>query len=491
MSESRIEKVGALLQEEASRSVSYPEIERLSAERGFPTSVRTVRFYVNEGILPAPRKQGNTPVYPREEILALLFSIHVMKSRFGRTLTQIRRVLHHLPSDPEILAEKLALIIEEEHREGRHRVEREWLVETFFATLEGASDWYPRARRGSPGPRGADEVLLTELLEDLEQRGRWERDEHGEAIWRSPTEVMAREELREGRTMSENGSEVEHPSASVTPLKLPEGAVDVDEARRREERFLRRFEQNLGKMERLHSPLEKKTYNVRAGLLDPQVEDPYQRVVDLLKEKGLYDRALLERLPHDRATRFTLPPPGLFGRRSPKLVIAGVAASPIEQLATVGGSARRLGESDLARVIREQMRHRGTYHVLGVLSTVGWEESLHRSPPHQEDLAVVLIEEEPGGSWRISHSLPKELSALALVYDPETLDEKVRRVFYRVIEHTELKIPGGHIEVEDFLSEIELPREVLDLAMKQVTHEDSRLKVVTVAGRELLKRDRF
>ena len=35
------------------------------------------------------------------------------------------------------------------------------------------------------------------------------------------------------------------------------------------------------------------------------------------------------------------------------------------------------------------------------------------------------------------------------------------------------------------------PREVLDLAMKQVTHEDSRLRIVTVSGRELLKRDRF
>ena len=54
-----------------------------------------------------------------------------------------------------------------------------------------------------------------------------------------------------------------------------------------------------------------------------------------------------------------------------------------------------------------------------------------------------------------------------------------------------LKIPGGHVEVEEFLSEVDLPRGIFDQAMKQVTHEDSRLKIVQVSGSELLKRDRF
>lgn len=491
MSESRVEKVGARLQEEASAFISYPEIARLSEERGFPTSVRTIRFYVNEGVLPAPRKSGNTPGFPRGEILALLFSIHVMKSRFGRSLATIRRILHQLTDEPEVLADKLALLYEEVGRDGRQRVEYEWLIDTWFATLDGACDLYPLARRGQPGPRAPEDVLLTELLDDLEHLARWERDRTGEPIWRSPTDVLMTARTDEEATMSEIRPSNGERAPSVTPLALPEGAVDVDEARRREEQFLRRFEQNLSKFERIHSPAEKKTYAVRPGTLDPQIEDPYQRVVDLLKEKGLYDRSLLERLPHDRCTRFTLPPPGLFGRKSPKLVVSGVALSPIDQLASVGGAVRPLGEPDLARVIRDQVRHRGAYHVIGVLSTVGWDPELFRSPPHQEDLAVVLIERDEIGGWRLSHSLPKDLAGLAIAYDPETLDEKVRRAFYRVMEHPELKIPGGHVEVERFLEEIELPREVLDLAMKQVTHEDPRLKFVQVSERELIKRDRF
>ena len=491
MAESRVEKVGARLAEEASRFISYAEIERLSSERGFPTSVRTLRFYVNEGVLPAPAKHGNVAVFPEGEILALLFSIHLMKSRFGRSLGQVRGVLELLQGDPGVLAEKLALLYEESHDEGRPRVESEWLVRTFFAVLEGSCLDYPRSRAGTPGPRAVDEVLVTELVEDLEDQARWEVDPDGTTAWHSPTEVRARSASeREGGVVNEHGSEVER-DAEVTPLRLPEGAIEVDEARRREELFLRRFEQNLGKLERLYSPLEKKSYTLRSGMLDPQVEDPYQKVVDLLKEKGLYDRALLERLPHDRSTRVSLPPPGLFGRKPPKLVVAATSVSPIDQLATTGGAIRTLGEPVLARVIREHVRPRDAYHVLGVFSTVGWDPEVFRAPPRHEKLAVILVVIDANGGWRTSHALPKELAALALAFDPETMEEKVRRAFYRVIEHPELKIPGGHVEVESFLEEIALPREVLDLAMKQVSHEDSRLSIVTIAGRTLLKRDRF
>ena len=489
MPESRIEKVGAQLQEEAKRFVSYGEIERLSQESGFPTSVRTLRFYVNEGILPSPSKVGNTPVFPEGEILSLLFSIHLMKSRFGRTLTQIRQILQRLGGDSEVLAEKLALLYEEVRRDGRHRVEQEWLCESFFAALDGRETHYPRARRGESGPRQVDELLVTELLEDLDEFAEWDLSDASTPQWISPSERLVIPGKEEG-SMSEQRSDGGR-DLDVTPLKLPEGAVSLDEARRREEQFLRRFEQDLLKLERIYSPLEKKSHTLKPGALDPQVEDPYQRVVDLLKEKGLYDRALLERLPHDRATRFSLPLPGMFGRKAPKLVIAGVAISPIEKLAAVGGAIQPLGEPDLARVIREQVRQRDAYHVLGVLSTVGWEAEVFRSPPQHENVTTILVQVDETGGWSVSHSLPKELQALAVAFDPETMEEKVRRVFYRVMEHPELKIPGGHVEVESFLEDVDLPRDILNLAMRQVSHEDSRLKIVAVSGRELIKRDRF
>ena len=493
MANSRVEKVGALLREEAVDFLSYSQIESLTTERGYSTSVRTIRFYVKEGILPSPRKEGNTPVFPKGEILSLLFSIHLMKSRFSRTLNQIQRVLAHFRTDAELLSEKLALLYEETQREGRHRLEREWLIETFFETIDGRCVWYPIGRRGEPGPRTADDILVTELLDDLERLACWKQNKGGNSVWQSPTEVLEQSlnsrDAKVGHIML--SGESQPANGNRVPAELSSEAIELDEARRLEELFLQRFENKLSKLPRIFSPVEKKSYSIKPGTLDPQVIDPYQKVVDLLKEKGVYDRGLLERLPHDRSTRFTLPPAGLFGKKSPKLVISGVVASPIDQFVTLGASDQRLGESDLARVLREQVVSKDAYHVLGVLSTVGWDDAVFRSPPRGDRLAVVVVQASPAKGWESSHTLPKELLPLLEVFDPEMLVEKVRRAFYRIIEHPKLKIPGGHVEVEEFLSEVDLSREIFDQAMKQVTHEDSRLKIVQVSGSELLKRDRF
>jgi len=480
MAESRVERIGAQLSVEASDLLTYAEIEELTTERGYPTSVRTLRFYVNEGVLPTPVKRGNVPVLPRAEILPLLFSIHLMKSRFGRSLGEIRGLLRALRGDPGLLAEKLGLLYEESTRSDRHRVERDWLVATFFETLAGTCTDYPYARAGEPGPRAVDEVIITEFLDDLTRRAEWSTDDAGSPIWLSPDAAREPDDREPGgRPTSGAPSE-------------PERAHEqrIERAREEEERFLRRFERNLEKLERIPSPLEKRSHVNRPGLIDLQVDDPYQRVVDVLKEVGLYDRELLERLPHDRGAHFSLPRGGLFGKKPPRLIVAALVASPIRDLATRGGGAGPLD----ARAVEERIRAHarpGAFLVLGVHSTSGWQESVLRAPPRGERHAVVLVERSEQGAWRRAHSLPEPLQALLPVFDPETLEEKVQRAFYALLEDPELRIPGGHVEVESFLDRNGLTRDVLALAMKQVTQEDSRLRITEISGRELLKRDRF
>ena len=70
----RLREIGKSLQAEESRFIGYPEIERKSKTLGFGMSVRTLRFYVDEGILPTPKKVGKTPVYEEEWILNVLLS---------------------------------------------------------------------------------------------------------------------------------------------------------------------------------------------------------------------------------------------------------------------------------------------------------------------------------------------------------------------------------------------------------------------------------
>lgn len=96
----RLRAIGETLRNEESRFIGYPEIERKSRELGFGMSVRTIRFYVDEGILPSPKKVGKSPVFEEEWILNVLLAVHLMKSRFNRSLTEIRTVLGALQEPP-------------------------------------------------------------------------------------------------------------------------------------------------------------------------------------------------------------------------------------------------------------------------------------------------------------------------------------------------------------------------------------------------------
>ena len=489
---SKASEIGEVLQEEARRLIDYPTIAARTRELGFPTSVRTLRFYVTEGVLPPPLKVGKTPVFREEQILGMLLSICLMKTRFGRSLTEIKRILRSQRCDASTLADKCALLYEEVGRRDRLQlVEREWLIDAFFRTLTGELDLYPRNRRGEPGERQPSDVLITELIDDLEHVARWTRDDRGEWAWTSPEELLSTKRKDAAMAIAHSSSPSPKKGPRVTPLTPPDGAITIQAARRREELFLERFDRNLSRLGKIFSPAEKRSYTVRAGTLDPEIVDPYQRVVGVLKALERYDRALLESLPHDRATRYAFPAPGIFGRKKPKLVLAGIVRSPIEVLARVGGALEPLGREELLEAVHDHLRDPETYHVLGVLSTVGWEARLFEQPPRGENFSVVLIEPLAGGGWRLGDSLPKKMSEARTVFDPEEFGEKVSRTFYRIMEDAELSIPGGHVEVEPFLEATGVNREVLRAALEQVEQEDSRVRLTTIAGREILKRDRY
>ena len=498
-------RVSERLVREQSEFIDYSEIAKRAEERGIPVSPRTLRFYVDEGILPPPHKQGQTPVYPERRILDLLLSVHLMKSRFQRSLSEIRTILQSQREDPAVLADKCAILYEEYWLGERlPRREREWLADAFFRTLLGRLSLYPRSRRGDSGPRQAGEVLLVEMIEDIDSLSRWDESDPG--AWSSPEEVLSLAKQGEGgpmamqptpqdsaRSQGPSGSESNTPESAptVTPLSPPTGSVTIDAARQREEHFLQRFERNVARLQRVFHPKEKKYYTFRGESLDPEVHDPYQDVVSILKENDLYDRRLLESLPHDRASRYLLPPPGIFGKKKPKLVVSGVVRSPIGELARLGGVLNPLGVDAVREVLRTEMKAAGAFYVFGILSTVGWDSDVKARLPRGEDFALVLIEQTEGGGWSFTDSLPEKLKELLPVFDPEDFTEKVSRTFYRVIEEPELQIPGGHIEVEKLLQQLGVESDVLDVALQQVTQENSRIELTEVSGRRIIKRARY
>ena len=128
-------------------------------------TVRTLRFYVDESILPPPKKVGKAPVYEEEWILNALLCIHLMKTRLSRSLTEIRTVLGRLQEDPTHLADKLSVLYEEYVRtEHLKPLERSGLQDAFFNLLCG---------KLGPGVQPS-EVRLTALADSVLEDGRWE-----------------------------------------------------------------------------------------------------------------------------------------------------------------------------------------------------------------------------------------------------------------------------------------------------------------------------
>ncbi|MCA8959545.1 MAG: MerR family transcriptional regulator [Planctomycetes bacterium] len=470
--------------------VDYAWIADHASRLGVPMTVRNLRFYVSEGVLPPPQKAGKTPVYPKDEILSYLIAIHFMKTRLGRSLAEIRRILAGQQGDPATLAQRCARLVEEAvHTQSLQPVEREWLVGAFFRTLTGELELYPRRRRHEPGERAASEVEIDEMIDDLRRVARWERTPRGGWSWISPEEALRGEPNDEGALMS---SAIEPPrSARVTPLSSPTGTLRVSPFRRLEEKYLDRFERSIATLSRVFDPLENRYHSVREHALDPEILDPYQKVVSTLKALGRYDRSLLEELPHDRATRYSFPCAGLLGRKKPKVIITAACRSPIEALARGESPSAPFGRDDLDEVIAEHCRPTSAFHVLGILATTSWEPGLIERPPRHERVGLVLIQPRPGGGWKIGDTLPKRLSELRSLFDPEQESEKVSRVYARLTEDPELRIPGGHLEVEPLIESLGVSREVLGKALDQVRADDPRLQLTRVAGKEILKRDRY
>ena len=89
----RLRELGRRMRADEARYLDYHEIEERSRSIGVPTSERTLRFYVTEGVLPPPvRRGGKTPVYEEDWILDVLLRIHALK-RQGKSLAEIGAAL--------------------------------------------------------------------------------------------------------------------------------------------------------------------------------------------------------------------------------------------------------------------------------------------------------------------------------------------------------------------------------------------------------------
>ncbi|MCA8924053.1 MAG: hypothetical protein KDD82_19745 [Planctomycetes bacterium] len=494
MTHHKLRAIGDMLREEESRFIGYPEIERKSKELGFGVTVRTLRFYVDESILPPPKKVGKAPVYEEEWILNALLSIHLMKTRLSRSLTEIRTVLGRLQEDPTHLADKLSVLYEEYVRtEQLKPLERSGLQDTFFALLCG---------KVGPGVQPS-ELRLTCLADTILESGRWEGER-----WIPPSEraILIKQGLIDGPTPEDldlnddeegpaedseraslDGPSLEPPPPPPTPP--PAGAITAARARAVEEAFTARFELAFEVLGRVHCPLDGKAY--KAGPRERTLikRDQSGRVVDLMKRCRVYDRSLLDEIPLNEVREYQVFQRSLFGRGELKVVVAAVCVSPLEPLITERHANEPLGLLEAERILDGLSTQDGVFYYVGILSPVGWDKSARERVPSRRNTLVCLVEPRDDGSWTRHRPDDPRWAGVDRVFDPETDREKIDRVGEFLLEA--LKPKGEFLILKNLEEDLDVPAPFVSAAVEEVLVMDRELEVAECGGRHIIKRRRL
>ncbi len=508
--QNKLRTIGRILKEEESRFVGYPEIEKKSRDLGFGMTVRTLRFYVDEGILPPPKKVGKTPVYEEEWILNVLLSIHLMKTRFARALTDIRAVLGLLQEDPAHLADKLSVLYEECSKDGGLKpIERQGLIDAFFDLLTG---------RLGVG-RQPSQLRLVDLVEAIRTAGRWTGETWSppprEAILASQGTDPGAVAVSEAGPADVGGAQasaapppqvVVHPAPVLEPRLAPPraaagapvvvarpapppGAITVERARALEEMFIGRFEQGFERLGRVLCPLDGKGYKSGPRERSLLKRDRAGEIVDVMKRHRVFDRALLDIIPLDETREFQVFQRGLFGRGDLKVVVSALSLSPLEAFVRQRWAVEPLGPLDVERALDALPLRDDVFHFVGLLSTVGWSAEARDRVPVRRNLLVSLVESAGGSAWRRYLVADPRWGGVERVFDPETDREKVDRARDFMREH--LKPKGEFLILSNLVEDLDLPPDCIRAALDEVMAEDSELAIQVSGGREIVKRRRL
>jgi DNA-binding transcriptional MerR regulator len=465
----RLEALGARLKDGAERLLDYREIEARSLELGCHTTERTLRFYVSEGVLPAPpaRRGGRTPVYEEGWILGALLAIHTMKTRLGRSLAEIREVIRNLKEDPAILAEKLQALYED--------------------VLERS------AGGGTDDGGGFAQVPLTveQSRQVVDAFFRRVTGAGGEPV-RQPSEVsildLVTDRVSGGAAQPER---VELEPASLAPEVLPDDAVLLERARALEEMYITRFDERLAEARKVPNPVDGTLLSAGPRDRTHHKRSRSDDVVDLMKRHQIYDRALLDAMPLDEVSSYRYFTRSIFGRKDVRLVLAACCVSPLEELLTRRCASTPSGIAELERALElVQVRGRAT-HCVGVLSTTGWQPGTEHLLPKSQGLMVVLVESAGGTRWKLNHSGDERWGPLLRLFDPEGEREKIDRARGFLESHPELVIRGGHVIVKNVREDLGVEARVLMRAIAELLGRDGDLSLMEVGGRQIIKRKRL
>ena len=228
---------------------------------------------------------------------------------------------------------------------------------------------------------------------------------------------------------------------------------------------------------------------LRGAIWDTARHDEASRLRSLMTQRGLFDRELLNELPHNRRVAMHGYERRWWGgKRRTGLAVATVLA-PLEAYLEDGESTEPppVGLDQLVDHVRSLVVDDKVPHVIGVCSPSGFTPEALRSGLDLPGVTLVLIEPREDGGWRTHGVSPNAKPNLCRLFDPEAAAQKLKRVREEIERHS-ADLLGGGLSVPAIAARLELPKETVAEAFRQAAVADPELKISRQGGEAVLFR---
>jgi hypothetical protein len=218
--------------------------------------------------------------------------------------------------------------------------------------------------------------------------------------------------------------------------KAPAPEVDRKVSRVAEESFFERLTANANATAGVFDPLTNRTYDA----------SPRNRVTRVLDDRSSEVKALIKRhaerdlmrtyeeMPKNGAVLHEIVHKELLGRPIVRVVLAGAAFSPVEELIRSGVTRRRMGAEDLSRVRDLIVRSENVFYYIGAFATTAWDDDARRGLAGSNYL--VALSDVHEGAWRTYYAPDPRWRSAARIFDLTSEEEKVESIRRWVTKHT-------------------------------------------------------
>jgi len=215
--------------------------------------------------------------------------------------------------------------------------------------------------------------------------------------------------------------------------------------------------------------------------------DQADRVKAEMVDRRIYDRSILAKMPQGRG--FTIrgyERRWIFGKRLRSVTIASVLAPPGPLLESEK-PAPPVSLGEVMSHVRTLVENNKTPHIIAVCSPSGFEESARSTPVDVPNVALVLVEPDGAGGWRVTNSDGRLNERQCRLFDPEDIGKKIERV-RRAVEEKSTELLTGGLLASSMADGLGLPERVVAEAFAQAAKADPELRVSRQAGEVMLYR---